>query len=248
MTKSIKKNIILILILIILSALSIFLIYKTYNFWIYLNNWYINVWSWNITTGENHTWNNELLWTQKIQLISNKLFRNEKSFSTSLFPKIKINRMPQNIKLIANIDFAQEFKQYEYTKSDWYGFAIRFFIDSINNWWFYNVFRKTNWAVWNDYSRWLTWWILWKDINWWFEWQIPLYQNIPIAVNTENVALGNQFTYINPYNYLSNNLWKDIVIGVYLSSVKEFPWRKIMLIKELSLEYEWYKNDIEIIK
>jgi len=228
-----------------LILFSIFLIYKISNLLWNLNIINNNQLSWDV-----YTWTDSgEIWPQKIILLTDTWFRNENKLSINFFPKVKINRLPENLTLVVNIDFSEWFKNLysDYTNSAGYGFAISFFMDTFNNGWFYNVFRKTNGWVWNDYTKWLTWWVIGKDLNGGYIRRIPLNKPIPIAVDFEKVSIGNQFIYTDPSNYLNTKIWKETTFGIYLSSVKEIPWRRIMYIKELSLEYEWYENDIELL-
>lgn len=205
--------------------------------------------TWNIIetyTGLDLTWNvsNQKKEIYKKILLENKDFWSVKEKTYTEFPLIKINNFPENIKLIATIDFSDNFKSLykDYVTSPGYWFALKFFIWNFDNWWFYNVYRKTNWWLWNDPRKWLDWWQVWNNINWWYTWSIPLSENIKIAVPFEKVSLWYQYQFINPIKYLE--IWKDLPIWVYLSSTKEVPWWKLMKIKELKIEYYWYEHDI----
>jgi len=202
-----------------------------------------------------NTWIN-LTWSVEIKekkdynkiLIENKDFWNYKEKTYDMFPKIKINRLPENIKLVTTVDFADKFKSLygDYVTSNWYWFALRFFIWNFDNWWFYNVFRKTNWWLGNDPTRGLNWWQVWSKINGWFTREIPLNQTIKVAVPFEKVSVWYQYEYINPAQYLV--LWEDMSIGIYLSSTREVEWRRLMKIKELRIDYYWYENDIVVVE
>lgn len=210
------------------------------------NNWWGSGLSGQIEDSVN-TWNTmsgDILSRQSIDLITNESFENKSSFSMNFYPKIQINKRPEDLTLVADIWFTTGFQNSEYAKSNWYGFALKFFIDSINNWGFYNVFRQTNGGFRWDQSRWLTWRVIWSEISDWHIRTIPLYKPVDIAVSFENVRVWYQYIPFDPSRYLKSNIWKPITIWVYLSSVKELPWWKFTYIKSLSIKYTWTTGDI----
>lgn len=200
-------------------------------------------------TGSHLTWW-EKISHQKVPLLKNTDFRNESALTLNLFPKIKINRMPNNLKLLVTVGFNENFSKYysARTNSDWYWFALRFFLGTLDNWWFFNVYRKTNWGVANDPPRWLTWWIVWSQIKNWYTWEIPLYKKVAIATPFEKVAIWYQYTYFDPLLYLNNNIGNELKIWAYLSSIKNVPGRKLMKIIDMSIEYEWLANDVILVQ
>lgn len=164
------------------------------------------------------------------------------------FPKIKINNNISGIHLIAEVTFTDDFvRKYRYEDSEWYFFALNFFIGSVENGWFYNVYRDQYWWVKNSEKHWLTWAVLAKKINETTIRDIPLNSKVPVAVESKNWTPAYQFKYLDIEKYLSENLWKELPIWVYLSSVKEVKWYELTRIVSLKLIYLWDESDVEVI-
>ena len=217
----------------------------------------IDHWSWLSNTWEMIThvswkigwsWENisENIWEYTKELIINQEWY--KTLDLDNFPVIKVNNPIKNVRLIAEISFTDNFmKTYKYEDSTWYFFALKFFIWDLGNWWYYNVYRKENWGLWNSANRGLVWAKLAYEVRDWAIWYIDLTDKVPIAVDTEKWRENYQFTYIDMINYINSHLWSDLPIWVYLSSVTEKQWREITKIKSLKLVYIWKVWDVEII-
>ena len=152
------------------------------------------------------------------------------------YPSILVDSRVKNVVLVAEVDFPNWFKtKYSsYATSPWYFFALKFFIGSFDNWWFYNVFRNNNGWVANDGKRWLDGAKVWKDISGWHVREIPLDKAI-----VANPSGSYWYTYFYGTDYLNANIWRKVPIWVYFSSTKEFGWWNITLIKSLSIKYTW---------
>lgn len=218
------------------------LIKNKFSWWIY--SWSINTWLVII-----ETWfKNDFIWEYTKNLILNKDWYN-KTKTLKDFPKIRINNSIKDVKIIADITFTNNFiNKYDYENSNWYFFALKFFLWDFDNGWYYNVYRKQNWWVWNSYNHDLVWAKLAYKIRDWVTWYIPLNDKIPVAVNPENRSPTYQYKYLNIEKYLNENIWKDIPIWVYLSSVKELKWWELIKIKELKIVYTGKEWDLEVIQ
>lgn len=165
------------------------------------------------------------------------------------FPKIKINNPIKDVKLIAEIAFTDEFiKKYAYEDSKWYFFGLKFFLGDFDGGGYYNVYRKQNWWVWNSYNHNLVGAKLAYQIKEWTTWYITLNNKVPVAVEAENRSPSYQFWYLNMEKYISENVWKEIYIGVYLSSVSELKWWELTRVKSLKIIYTGKEWDVEIIE
>ena len=162
------------------------------------------------------------------------------------YPKIKINSPIKKWTIFYTIEISDNLKNSWYLKSSSYYFAFRFFIANFENGGYYKVFRKTNSWVWNDYSSWLDGAISWIELNWWYTWEIPLAEKVPISRNKWEYW----YTYINTLDFINSNIWKEISLWWYLSSVKEFPewWWMTTKIKSIVISYEWNKGALELVK
>lgn len=194
-----------------------------------------------------NTWSDiNSMWDKEKILISNQEWYLTKSLDN--FPKVKFNNPVKDIKLIAEISFTDNFvKKYNYENSTWYFFALKFFVWNFDNWWYYNVYRKQNGAVWNDNKRWLVWAKLAYEIRDWVKWEIDLNYKVPIAVSADKWMPTYQVRYLNIEDYINNHIWEELPIWIYLSSVTEKQWREITKIKSLKLVYVWREADVEVI-
>lgn len=202
-----------------------------------LTQWVAETWSWDPTTILNNS--NEF----KLVIFSWSLIND--SLDIIKYPKIKINSKIKTWKLIYEIEPIDSIRQYGYFKSDTFYFAFRFFIGDFKNWGYYNVFRNTNDWVQNDLSLNLNWAVSWSKLLKGFSWEIPLSSNIKISKDKDSYWYAN----ISTLGMINSYLWKEINVGWFLSSIKEFPegWWKITKIKSIVLIYEWEKNAIEVI-
>lgn len=247
MIKLIKRNIgnvlwiMTLLSLILTSIVGIIFIINLFS-----NNPDINIWNWNISTWHIFSW--EIIELQEKIILENSNFSNESNFNKFLFPQIIFNRLPENTTLVATINFTDYFKttypSFAFSNSYW--FALRFFIDDLDNGWFYNVFRRTNGSVWYDKDRGLDWWVPWVNISNSYTWNIPL-DIVNIATTFEETHPWFQYKSFNIQRYIRNRLSSPLTIWVYLSSVPNVPGWQLMHIEKLSIQYEWYENDIIIV-
>jgi len=215
------------------------------------------LWKLNIETNnsENDTIKSELTgnidninkyWNFDIILTTGLIIKSDTKYP-SMYPKISINSPISWLTLYATVDFTEEFKRkYQYENQKWYWFAIKFFIDDFEYWWYYNSYRTLAWWVANIK------WVANKnrrpaiEINWGYTWIINLTDPVKIAVWDNEVEKWYQYTVLKPtpIDYINSKVWQSINIWVYLSSVKELEWYKLTDIKELKISYTWYENSL----
>lgn len=196
-----------------------------------------NIITWYVATGEISEYTKVL--------ISDKEWYEKRELSE--FPTIKVNNPIEKIRLIADISFTDEFvNKYNYENATWYYFALMFFVWDFENWWYYNVYRKQNWTVWNSKNNDLIWAKLAYKIRDWETWYIDLDEKVPVAVDPSKRMPTYQYTYLDMKNYINSHLWQELPIWVYLSSVFEQKWRKFTKINSLKLVYVWTETDVEI--
>ena len=199
-------------------------------------------------------WNTYIYYDMRnflLVLFSSKIFKSTSCLSSEIldiakYPKIKVNSKIKTGKLIFNVEPIDSIKNYWYFKSDSFYFAFRFFIGDFKNWGYYNVFRNINGWVQNDLSLNLNWAIPWSKLLNSYSWEVPLNSNVRISKDKDSYWYAN----INTLDMINTYIWKEINVGWFLSSIKEFPegWWKITKIKSITLIYEWDKNAIEVIK
>jgi hypothetical protein len=220
---------------------------KTYKYFFHkvdINTWTVNTWTIGIETGVDSNFISE---HTKILITNQEWYPKNKTLDD--FPKIKINNSIKNVKLIADITFTDKFiNTYAYENSDWYFFALRFFLWGFDNWWYYSVYRKQNGWVSNSFWHNLVWAKLAYEIRDWATWYIDLNNKVPVAVDPQERTPTYQYKFLNIEKYLNENIWKEIPIGVYLSSVSELYWRELTKIKELKIIYSGKEWDLKVIQ
>ena len=200
--------------------------------------------SWLNYTWESITWSLSRNHTMKL-LNSSIDWIDWDILSESSFPQIKINKRVNNVKISFDITFTDYFKsnfQWYIKNIDWYFFAFRFFLWNRDNGWFIDVFRNKNDGVGNSTNGDLNWAKLGQEISNWTEWII--WNEVKIA---QPAGLYG-YTRAYPRTYINSQLWKTIYIGWYLSSVKEMKWRNFSKINQITIEYEWDEDAIQLVK
>lgn len=206
--------------------------------WEVTNSWIISTWSWepsSILENEKEHKIEVLTWWIIIDTLD--IWK---------YPKIQINSKITKWTIFYEIEPIDSIKDWWYFLSDSYYFAFRFFVWDFENWGYYNTFRKSNNGVWNDLSLWLNGAISGKILKDWHKWIIPLQEKVIIAKDKESYG----YWYINTLNLINSNIWKEVSIWGFLSSIKEYPewWWKITKIKSIIIVYEWDKWAITINK
>lgn len=184
---------------------------------------------------------------QKLVVFSWSLWPDQDELSIDHYPKFKINNANiSDIEMYITVEPIDRIKTYWYFSSSSYFFAFRFFVGEAWMWGYYNVFRNDSNGVSNDTKLWLNGAVPWKYLVWWYERRIPLNQTVPIAKNSWQYW----YTYINMENYLLSNVWKDLAIWWYLSSIKEFPGggRQITNITKIIITYKGSPWSISLIE
>lgn len=192
----------------------------------------------------NESWlnKNNVFGQYELNIIKNFSITGDKSLSN--YPLLKINKKVQKIQLVIDTTFTDSFTQkYDYEFSNWYFFALKFFLWDFDNGWYYSVFRKDSWGVWNSSNDGLIWAKTASEVNNWTTRYIDITNRVPIANNKESYW----FTYINALWYINNNIWNEIRIWAYLSSTKEVDGRNLTKIKSMKIIYEWEKDAITLI-
>jgi hypothetical protein len=198
--------------------------------WEVSNSWTIETWS-----GEPNTiLDNEK--EHKLEVLTWSLISS--SLDIGNYPEIKINSTISWWTILFEIEPTDSVKNYGYFSSESYYFAFRFFIWDFQNWWYSNVFRNIDNGVSNDLSSWLNWAISGKNLKNSYIWSIPLDKNVIIAKDRDSYW----YWYINTLKMINDNLWKNIHIGWFLSSIKEVNgWWEITKIKSITIIYEGKK-------
>jgi len=191
---------------------------------------------------------------ERFKIISEdlSLLKVQRAELVSAFPKIKVNH--PNFKdayIRATIDFNQHFKD-NYSgliegrnaqtgKSARYVFALKYFIDDLDNGGFVDVIRKDagNVDLWVEggllgaYSG--------RDILGGKEFTVPL-EKVRVAVGEDEIAENYRYTYKYPEKYLKSKVGQEVVIGAFISN------NEGNLIKSLDIVYTGEPDAFELIK
>lgn len=236
----------------ILSATILILLVKIFNF--YDQNWnfylppitHVITWqqlTWTTVTGDINSWSASIIYTKK--LLQEPLEIKGDTLIEQDFPIITVKKPINNIKISFEVTFTDYFKKYfqSYVEADWYFFAFKFFIWTIDNWWFYEVFRNQNDGVSNSINWDLNGAKTWKEINNWYT-RVIEWEQVKIAFPAGKYG----YTYAYPKNYINSKVGQTLHIWWHLSSVKEMKWRNFTRINQITIEYEWDKDAIEVIQ
>lgn len=167
-------------------------------------------------------------------------------FNINNYPAIQVNEKIEGGFIEFDVEpYSWLVDRSSYLESKNYFFAFRFFIGSIENGWYYQVFRKENGWVANDRNLNLMWAISGEEFKDGRTWIIPISDQVSFA--KEKGQFG--YKYLDILGYINNNVGKALKIGWFTSSVSEEPngW-KLNKINSIKIKYIGDKDAITKVK
>lgn len=192
------------------------------------------------------------------------------AYSIWSYPLLRVNKEIQGWEIKMTIDFKEEYKDGRYDnfiygwKLDWSNtnpapFWLFFFFWKENQklqspyifwyWWFFDAISNNNGGdLRNSNDLAINWVVPWNQIVGWYTWEIPISDNIVFATKKWEWSSDFKFKRLDIMNYINDNLWSNLYIWWFLSSMNNEDWWTFTNIKSIEITYIWVENSLEFVR